>query len=129
MLEITWKHLIQSNQTPPPLLIKEMFRLKLEQDNYVAAFSCITRHPSIESQAFSSKSWTNFISENRHCFQKETLLRLVHEVSALISKSESPNLIFQNMLSSCKEILRIQFRVEEIDQTETVSRLQYETSL
>ncbi|KAM7500453.1 hypothetical protein LguiA_024867 [Lonicera macranthoides] len=129
LLEITWKHLIQSNQTPPPLLIKEIFRLKLEQDNYVAAFSCITRHPSIESQAFSSKSWTKFISENRHCFQKETLLRLVHEVSALISKSESPNLIFQNMLSSCKAILRTQFRVEEIDQTETVSRLQYETSL
>ncbi|KAK2976530.1 hypothetical protein RJ640_026579, partial [Escallonia rubra] len=71
------------DQPPPPLLTKEMFRVKLEQDDYAAAFSCIARHPSDDSPVFSPKAWLNFFRENAHRFQKETLVRLINEVIAI----------------------------------------------
>lgn len=129
LLEITWKHFVQKDQLPPPLLIKEMFRLKLEQDDFAAAFSCISSLPSSESHKFSRKSWSSFFRENAHIFRKDTLVRLVEEVSTIISRSDSPKLMFQNLLASCKELLRTQMTVAEVDQTESASRVKYEAAL
>ncbi|KAK3030873.1 hypothetical protein RJ639_037330 [Escallonia herrerae] len=113
LLETTWKHLVQVDQPPPPLLTKEMFRVKLEQDDYAAAFSCIARHPSDYSPVFSRKAWLSFFRENAHRFQKETLVRLINEVSVLIAGSDYPNIIFQNLTISCKKILNTQIQATE----------------
>ncbi|KAK2975290.1 hypothetical protein RJ640_022739 [Escallonia rubra] len=110
LLETTWKHLVQVDQPPPPLLTKEMFRVKLEQDDYAAAFSCIARHPSDDSPVFSPKAWLNFFRENAHRFQKETLVRLINEVSVLIAGSDYPNVIFHNLTISCEQILSTQIQ-------------------
>ncbi|CAK9179051.1 unnamed protein product [Ilex paraguariensis] len=86
LLETTWKHLVEADRVPPPLLLKEMFFKKLEQTDYVAAISCLNAHPS---HVFSLKSWLNFFMEDPHRFQRETLVSLVHEVSVLITTRPS----------------------------------------
>lgn len=37
VVETTWRHLIQADRIPPPALIKERFRLKMEKEDLVAA--------------------------------------------------------------------------------------------
>ncbi|KAI8524635.1 hypothetical protein RHMOL_Rhmol13G0163900 [Rhododendron molle] len=50
LLETTWKHLARAGQTPPPLLAKEMFCVKLEQGDHASALSSISSHHSSELQ-------------------------------------------------------------------------------
>uniref|UniRef100_A0A5B6Z6E5 Pentatricopeptide repeat-containing protein n=1 Tax=Davidia involucrata TaxID=16924 RepID=A0A5B6Z6E5_DAVIN len=129
LLETTWKHFARADRTPPPLLIKEMFRMKLEQDDHAAALSCIASHCSSESLVFSHKAWLNFFKENAHRFRKGTLVSLIHEGSILISRNDSQNPIFQNLITACREFLRTHITDAGIDQTEALSRLQSETAL
>lgn len=107
LVETTWKHLVQTNRVPPPALIKERFRLKLENDNLVEAVSTVACHPSTHQQSFSKEAWLKLFKENAHCFRKEVLQHLICEVTNSLSKSETPNLIFQNLLDSCMEFVRL----------------------
>ncbi|KAA8537083.1 hypothetical protein F0562_029561 [Nyssa sinensis] len=106
LLETTWKHLVQTKRDPPSLLVKEMFRMKLEQDDYAAALSCIVSHHPSELQVFSHKAWLNFFKKNGDHFQKDTLISLIHESSMLVPKSDSQNPILQNLIACCREFLR-----------------------
>lgn len=105
MLETTWKHLAGAGQTPPPLLAKEMFCVKLEQGDHASALSSISSHHSSELQVFSRNSWLHCFKENAHCFQKDSLVRLVHEGSIIMSRSDSRNHIFENLVTCCREFL------------------------
>ncbi|CAL5346733.1 unnamed protein product [Camellia sinensis] len=108
LLETTWKHLARADQTPPPLLMKEMFCMKLEQGDHAAALSCISSHHFSDSQVFSRKAWLNCFKENTHRFQKDSLVKLVCEGNRLMSRSgdSSQQLICQNLITSCLEFLR-----------------------
>lgn len=105
LLETTWMHLARAGQTPPPLLAKEMFCVKLEQGDHASALSSISSHHSSELQIFSRNSWMHCFKENAHRFQKDSLVRLVHEGSIIMSRSGSQNLIFENLVTSCREFL------------------------
>ncbi|XP_058197024.1 pentatricopeptide repeat-containing protein At1g30610, chloroplastic isoform X2 [Rhododendron vialii] len=105
LLETTWKHLARAGQTPPPLLAKEMFCVKLEQGDHASALSSISSHHSSELQVFSRNSWLHCFKENTHRFQKDSLVRLVHEGSIMMSRSDSRNQIFENLVNSCREFL------------------------
>ncbi|KAL2906846.1 hypothetical protein RDABS01_005556 [Bienertia sinuspersici] len=105
-VELTWSHFLQTNRVPPPALIKERFRLKMENDNLVEAVSSVARHPSTHQQSFSKESWLQLLKDNAHCFKKEALEHLIREVNNCLSTSESPNLIYRNLLDSCMEFVR-----------------------
>lgn len=92
--------------------------MKLENDDYTSALSCITSHPMNELQAFSTIAWLNLFEENAHRFRNDALFRLMHEVSILINRSESPNPVVQNLMSACKEFCRTHMTLAEIKQIE-----------
>nr|XP_043624166.1 pentatricopeptide repeat-containing protein At1g30610, chloroplastic [Erigeron canadensis] len=108
LLDTTWKHLIEGDQIPPPPLVQEMFCMKLKQDDYTDAFSCLICLPSTESHKYSWKSWLNRFKENPDLFQEERLLHLIDRTNTLLDRYEEPNFILLNLLKSCKEILGIQ---------------------
>ncbi|KAL6981476.1 hypothetical protein U1Q18_023104 [Sarracenia purpurea var. burkii] len=120
LLETTWKHLAQMGQAPPPLLAKEMFRMKLEQGDHSAALSSISSHHFSELHKFSRGSWLSFFEENAHRFQKDSLVRLLHEVSVLVSRSDSQNLIFHNLVASCREFLKTKMPLSEMCHAQTL---------
>ncbi|XP_021728036.1 pentatricopeptide repeat-containing protein At1g30610, chloroplastic-like isoform X2 [Chenopodium quinoa] len=105
-VEATWRHLVQIDHIPPPKLVTERFRLKMEDDNLVEAVSSVACHPSSHQQSFSKEAWLKLFEENAHCFKKEALEHLISEVNKSLAKSETPNLIFQNLLDSCMEFVR-----------------------
>lgn len=107
LLETTWKHLIEGDQIPPPSLVQKMFCMKLEQDDYAAAFSCLISLPSTESHKYSRKSWLHCFRESPEIFREEMLLQVIDKVNTLLSRNEEPNTILLNLMRSCKEILRI----------------------
>ncbi|KAJ0435528.1 putative tetratricopeptide-like helical domain superfamily [Helianthus annuus] len=107
LLETTWKHLIKGDQIPPPPLVQEMFCMKLEQDDYAAAFSCLICLPSTESHKYSRNSWVARFRDNPTLFREETLLRVIDRVNILLVSNEEPNIILLNLMRSCKETLRI----------------------
>ncbi|KAI4295242.1 hypothetical protein L6164_035308 [Bauhinia variegata] len=103
-LETTWEHLADTDRIPPALLIKERFCAKLAKGDHIAALTCITNNPSTEFQAFSKLSWLNLLKDNAHRFPKDTLVRLMNEVSILTCRrSNSPNPALENLKQSCKE--------------------------
>ncbi|KAL8113369.1 pentatricopeptide repeat-containing protein At1g30610, chloroplastic isoform X2 [Apium graveolens] len=117
LLETTWKHLSKADRLPPPLLVKQMFCLKLEQKDYAAAFACVTNHPSCDLPEFSHKSWLLFFKENSHRLQEENLVDLVHEINNVYTRSDSPNLILENLKIACREFLRTCMKVNDFDQS------------
>ena len=117
LLETTWKHLGEADRLPPPVLVKQMFCLKLEQKDYSAAFACVTNHPSSDLPEFSQKSWLLFFKENSHRLQKENLVGLVHEISNVYTRSDSPNIILENLSFACREFLRKHMKVDDFDQS------------
>ncbi|KAK9088124.1 hypothetical protein Scep_027206 [Stephania cephalantha] len=115
LLEITWKHLIQANRSPPASIIKERFLMKLEADDYAAAISCIGTHCTNE-HAFSEKAWLDLFMANSDRLQAGTLVRLINELNTVVAGAYEPNLIFQNVIAACKEFNRI--HTTEISRTE-----------
>ncbi|KAJ0430608.1 putative pentatricopeptide repeat-containing protein DG1 [Helianthus annuus] len=107
LLETTWKHLIKGDQIPPPPLVQEMFCMKLEQDDYAAAFSCLICLPSTESHKYSRNSWVARFRDNPTLFREEMLLQVIDRVNILLVSNEEPNIILLNLMRSCKETLRI----------------------
>lgn len=105
-IEVTWKHLVQTDRIPPSLLIKERFCVKLEKGDHVEALTCITNNVSKDLQAFSKLSWLNLFKENAQRFQKNTLVRLMNEVNYIVSKSSLPAPALEaleNLMQSWKE--------------------------
>ncbi|KAI3818433.1 hypothetical protein L1987_12240 [Smallanthus sonchifolius] len=107
LLETTWKHLIEGDQIPPPPLVQEMFCMKLEQDDYAAAFSCLICLPSTESHKYSRNSWVTRFRDDPNLSREETLLRVVDRINTLLIRNEEPNIILLNLMKSCKQILDI----------------------
>ncbi|KAL0442368.1 UNVERIFIED_CONTAM: Pentatricopeptide repeat-containing protein, chloroplastic [Sesamum latifolium] len=103
LLETTWKHLVETERIPPPLLVMEMFCTRLEQGDYTDAVSYLTNFASVESQVFSRKSWSKIFIENGHRFEEGTLEELVHEASILLNGNENRPL--QHLIDSCREYL------------------------
>lgn len=107
VIETTWRHLTKADRIPPPALVKERFRLKMEKDNLEAAVSSISCHPSSHQQSFSKEAWLTLLENNADCFKKESLEQLIREINVSLSKSESPHLIYQNLLESCIEFVSL----------------------
>ncbi|KAI3731770.1 hypothetical protein L1987_62959 [Smallanthus sonchifolius] len=107
LLETTWKHLIEGDQIPPPPLVQEMFCMKLEQNDYAAAFSCLICLPSTESHKYSRTSWRARFRDSPNLCREETLLRVVDKINTLLIRNEEPNIILLNLMKSCKQILDI----------------------
>ncbi|XP_042520447.1 pentatricopeptide repeat-containing protein At1g30610, chloroplastic-like [Macadamia integrifolia] len=105
-VEMTWKHLVQRDQVPPPAIIKERFCMKLEEGNYAAAITCITSHQTSEVHAFSKKTWLNLFRANAHRFQEDTVVKLMHELSILVAGCEHPHPTLQNLIISCREFVK-----------------------
>ncbi|XP_074308990.1 pentatricopeptide repeat-containing protein At1g30610, chloroplastic [Silene latifolia] len=108
VVETTWRHLMKSKFVPPPALVKERFRLKMENDDLVAAMSSVASHPSSDQKSFSKKAWSKLLEDNAHRFNKEALMRLIREINVSMSNSELPNLIFQNLRDSCAEFVGLE---------------------
>ncbi|KAL2329274.1 hypothetical protein Fmac_022701 [Flemingia macrophylla] len=104
-LEITWKHLTDTDRIPPAPLIKERFCAKLEKDDYIAALTCIANNPPKDLQPFSKSSWLNLFKENSQRFQKDTIVRLMDEASYIVAKKSLPNPTLEYLIQSCKEFL------------------------
>ncbi|KAK4491528.1 hypothetical protein RD792_002279 [Penstemon davidsonii] len=104
LLETTWKHLVEADRIPPPLLVTEMFCMRLEQGDYAAALSCFVKYSSVDSHLSSSKFWSKFFMENAHRFEENTLDELVHETSIVLARRE--NFSLQHLMRSCKECIR-----------------------
>ncbi|XP_077253320.1 pentatricopeptide (PPR) repeat-containing protein isoform X2 [Tasmannia lanceolata] len=104
-LDITWDYLVRSGRVVPPAIIKERFCMKLQEDKLAAAISCICSDQKSALYSFSKKAWLDLFNSNANRFQKDTLVRLVHEVSTIIAETDEPNPIFQNLQSSCKEFI------------------------
>ena len=115
-------HLVQGDQIPPFLLISQMFRIKLEQRNFTAALSCFACHPSINSQAFSTKWWLKFFADNVHSLEKDTFVKLMHSANSLVARTDAQNLILQNLKLSCMEFLSQQMASNELSLTEVADR-------
>ncbi|PWA44449.1 tetratricopeptide-like helical domain-containing protein [Artemisia annua] len=107
LLETTWKHLIEGDQIPPPPLVQEMFCIKLKEDDYTAAFSCLICLPSTESHKYSRNSWLIRFRDNPDVFREETLLRIIDRTNTLLLRNEEINPILLNLMRSCKEILGV----------------------
>ncbi|XP_027085908.2 pentatricopeptide repeat-containing protein At1g30610, chloroplastic-like [Coffea arabica] len=122
LLEMVWMHLVQGDQIPPFLLISQMFRIKLEQRNFTAALSCFACHPSINSQAFSTKWWLKFFADNVHSLEKDTFVKLMHSANSLVARTDAQNLILQNLKLSCMEFLSQQMASNELSLTEVADR-------
>ncbi|XP_043690263.1 pentatricopeptide repeat-containing protein At1g30610, chloroplastic-like [Telopea speciosissima] len=105
-VEMTWKHLVQGDQVPPPAIIKERFCMKLEEGNYAAAITCIISHQTSEVHAFSKKTWLNLFRANAHRFQEDTVITLMHELSILVAGSEHPHPTLQSLIISCREFVK-----------------------
>ncbi|OMO90133.1 hypothetical protein COLO4_19340 [Corchorus olitorius] len=105
-LETTWEHMTKADRIPPLPLIKERFCMKLEKNDYTSAVSCISSHPLSEFQAFSKSAWFNLFKDNASRFGQDTIVRLVEEVEKSLGRSDSPNPVLENLLTSSKEFLR-----------------------
>ncbi|KAL0398176.1 UNVERIFIED_CONTAM: Pentatricopeptide repeat-containing protein, chloroplastic [Sesamum radiatum] len=122
LLETTWKHLIETERIPPPLLVTEMFCTRLEQGDFTAAVSYLTNFASVESQVFSRKSWSKIFTENGHRFEEGSLHELVHEASIILTQSE--NLPLQHLIDSCREYLSSRRTSTDPKQTEIACKIQ-----
>ncbi|KAL2244566.1 UNVERIFIED_CONTAM: Pentatricopeptide repeat-containing protein, chloroplastic [Sesamum indicum] len=122
LLEMTWKHLVETERIPPSLLVMEMFCTRLEQGDYTAAVSYLTNFASVESQVFSRKSWSKIFIENGHRFEEGTLDALVHEVS--VSLAESENVPLEHLIDSCREYLSSRRTSTDPKQTEIACKIQ-----
>ncbi|CAL9016112.1 unnamed protein product [Prunus brigantina] len=121
LLDITWTHLMEAGRSPPPPLVKERFCTKLEKDDYAAALSCITNPNLGELQTFFSKNaWLKLFKENAERFQKDTFVRLVHEGSVLINRTDRSNPVFQNLMTACGELDRTCLVGADFKPSETV---------
>lgn len=123
---MTWKRLVETERLPPPLLVTEMFCMRLEQGDYAAALSYVVNFASVESQVFSRKSWSKFFIENAHRFQDRALEELVLEGSIVLRRSENPAL--EHLINSCKEFLRTQRTAIDIKRVEVGSRSRNEAA-
>ncbi|XP_020576653.1 pentatricopeptide repeat-containing protein At1g30610, chloroplastic [Phalaenopsis equestris] len=103
ILEITWEHLTINGRVPPPPIIKELFSMKLQEDDPGSAVSFITIHQDMETEAFSEKSWLNLLEKNTHHINSRTLTKLLHELRGVISVSARPHPVHQSLLNACKE--------------------------
>ncbi|KAK3204954.1 hypothetical protein Dsin_019000 [Dipteronia sinensis] len=106
LLETTWKHLVQTGRTPPPPLIKERFCIRLENKDYVSALSCITNHPVGDCPEFSENALLNLFKKSSWRFGEDTLVRLSHQASIHATRSNPPDSVLLNLISSCKEFSR-----------------------
>ncbi|PON63654.1 Tetratricopeptide-like helical domain containing protein [Parasponia andersonii] len=129
LLDITWDHLVEADRTAPASLIKERLCMKLEKEDYVAALSCM-RHQDLLATLpeFSKKAWSKLLEENSKRFQKGTLVRLVHEVSNIVARSDQPNPALDNLLVSCKELSRT-FEEAYVEPTQTLFAQKIEPAL
>lgn len=101
---MTWKHLVRSERALPPLLVAEMFCVRLEEGDYGAAISCLSNFAFVESHVFSRKTWSKILVENVNRIEEVRLDELVREASVVLAGSE--NAAIRNMVESCKEVLR-----------------------
>ncbi|KAK6270479.1 hypothetical protein POUND7_007577 [Theobroma cacao] len=120
LIETTWEHMARADRTPPLPLIKERFCMKLEKNDYISALSCITIHPLRELQAFSKSAWSNLFKDNASRFRKDIIVGLVDEVENILGRSDSPNPILHNLLTSSKEFLRTHWTSADANLTQTV---------
>lgn len=118
LLETTWKHLAQADRTPPPPLLKERFCMKLARGDYSEALSSISSHNSGDAHHFSESAWLNLLKEKR--FPRDTVIELIHKVSMVLTRNESPNPVFKNLLLSCKEFCRTRISLADHRLEETV---------
>lgn len=120
LLEITWEHLARADRITPPALIKERFCNRLENKDYGSAISCLVSHPVSGSPEFSRNAWLKFFKENSQHFGQDTLIRLLHEASSsLTTRNGSPYPVLQNLISSCKDLLRTQSPAPVVNLTGT----------
>ncbi|XP_023000737.1 pentatricopeptide repeat-containing protein At1g30610, chloroplastic [Cucurbita maxima] len=111
LLETTWKHLAQADRILPPPLIKERFCIMLARGDYSEALSCISKHHSSDEHHFSKSAWLNLLKEKR--FPKDSVIQLIHKVSMLLARNDSPNPVLQNLLLSGKEFCRSRISVAD----------------
>ncbi|CAJ2655052.1 unnamed protein product [Trifolium pratense] len=124
-LEITWKHLADTDRIPPVSLIKERFCTKLEKDDYIVALKCITSNTPKDLQPFSKSSWLNLFKENSQRCQKDTLVRLMNAASNVISNTSVPNPALVCLIQSCKEFcFATDLSVADMDSTNNVFALE-----
>ncbi|XP_061353562.1 pentatricopeptide repeat-containing protein At1g30610, chloroplastic [Gastrolobium bilobum] len=124
-LEITWKHLTDTDRILPTPLIMERFFVKLEKDDYVASLTCITNNPQKDLLTFSKSSWLNLFKENSQRFKKDTLVRLMNDASNIVSNSSLPNPILVYLIQSCKEfLLATDLIAADIDSVKNVSAVE-----
>ncbi|KAL8151281.1 hypothetical protein V2J09_021089 [Rumex salicifolius] len=104
-IEMTWNHLVEEDRIPPPALVKERFRLKLEDRDVMAALSIVTSHPSTHQQSFSKEAWLDLLQRCLPRTGPALIQQLLHDLESYLSSGESLNLVLLNLLESCKELV------------------------
>ncbi|KAJ6796313.1 pentatricopeptide repeat-containing protein, chloroplastic [Iris pallida] len=104
LVEATWDHLIRFGRAPPPPIIQEIFCIKLQEDDHLAALSFVRVDQESGMHAFSKNSWLKLLLSNSHRLKKDAIYRLSHELSNLVAERDHPHPVYQNLLSACREI-------------------------
>ncbi|KAK8941699.1 Pentatricopeptide repeat-containing protein [Platanthera guangdongensis] len=100
ILEITWNHLTGNGRAPPPAIIKELFCMKMNENESTAAVSFIAVHRDMEMEAFSGKSWRKLLETGiRHISGQ-----LLHDLMRNIGQIAQPHPVHLNLLTACKEL-------------------------
>lgn len=92
--------------------------MKLARGDYSEALSSISSHNSGDAHHFSESAWLNLLKEKR--FPRDTVIELIHKVSMVLTRNESPNPVFKNLLLSCKEFCRTRISLADHRLEETV---------
>nr|UPT49095.1 pentatricopeptide repeat protein AaPPR47 [Agave angustifolia] len=104
VIETTWNHLIRFGRAPPPPIIQERFCIQLQDDDHMAAISCIEAHQGSETHAFSEKTWLNLLQSNAHRFKKDTIFKLTLELNNLIGERDRQSPVYRNILNACRKL-------------------------
>ncbi|KAG0478021.1 hypothetical protein HPP92_012740 [Vanilla planifolia] len=102
ILKITWNHLVRHGRAPPPAIVKELFCKEMKDDEPSSAISFITIHEDMEVKAFSETTWVNLLGKLN--ISSKTFATLLSDLRSIISKTEQPHPVYQNLLNACKQI-------------------------
>ncbi|PKA62106.1 Pentatricopeptide repeat-containing protein [Apostasia shenzhenica] len=103
ILEMSWDHLVSNGRIPPPAIVKELFCMKMEEDEPASAISFIAINQNMKVEAFSENSWLNLLQKKVQHVKIETLRNLLCDLrKKMISEDDRPHLMYQNLLNACE---------------------------
>lgn len=107
VIEATWDHLTHFRRDPPYPVIQARFCIKLQEEDTLAAISCIEALSESDAQAFLAKSFLNLLEANGRRFNKDFIRRLTHELNNRVDERNWQSPVYQSILNACRRFTEI----------------------